>query len=72
MAVPHSLAISLWRQATQAEFGIRFQVSDRRGIQAILYKARKAEGDPSLDAIMMVMPKGDEIWLVKKTVELES
>lgn len=72
MAVTKTQALAYWHRARSEEFGVALRVDDRRGIQKILYDARTEAADPALQEIMMVMPKGDEIWLIKKTVELES
>lgn len=71
-----SQALAHWRAALTHEFGLALPIPGGapalRKAQKILYDARKASGDESLQRLMMVMPNGGrEIWLIKKEVELE-
>ena len=68
--------LPLWQRALDHEIGIRFVV---RGVERLyfrntLYEARKASGDPTLNDLIMCLPAkpyDDEIWICRKTVELD-
>ena len=75
MPIPYETSLALWTRAREAEIGIAFgvQLEDIRRIQIELYEARQKSHDESLEDIVMVLPNGGkEIWLVKKTVELDA
>lgn len=66
-------ALALWREALNHEVGIRTAIPTEQQHRALvaLYAARKAVGDPSLEAIMIcTSPDQDELWFVRKTVEV--
>lgn len=69
-----AVALKLWRDAAKEEVGLRIPISlkDLEKIKPMMYKARKEviDREPELGALMLcVAPGGEEIWLVKKTVE---
>lgn len=68
--------LPLWQRALDQEIGIRFNIAgvERRYFANTLYEARKASGDPSLDDLILFQPAkpfDDEIWICRKTVEIE-
>lgn len=63
--------LPLWYKALDEELGIAIKTDDRRHIVTVLYEARQREANPALEALMIAQPPGDEVWLVKKEVELE-
>lgn len=64
-------------RALDVEIGLAIPVS---GVTATyfrntLYECRKAANDPRLDALIMFLPAAphdNEVWVCKKTVELEA
>jgi hypothetical protein len=75
-AVPQETLINLWYRAKQSELGICIRLAesnrhDIRRMSNLLYNARKAAADESLQEIMLCLPANEqEIFLVRKTVEL--
>ncbi len=68
--------VALWERALTEEIGIAFSVSgvDRNYFRNTLYEARKQANDPRLESLIMFLPAGEvshEIWICKKSVELE-
>lgn len=66
--------LALWRKALEEEIGISFPCPPEslNSYKTRLYEWRQESGDSSLDEIMICTPPGiAEIWMVKKTVELE-
>lgn len=68
--------LPLWQRALDVEIGIRFRVSgvERTFMRNELYDARHKSGDPRLQELIMFLPAepfDNEIWICKKTVELE-
>lgn len=60
----------LWYTAMEAEIGIAIACTDVGLLRNDLYKAKELLNDPTLDALIMVLAKEGEIWLVKKATEL--
>lgn len=75
-ALSHTLLLSIWQRASAQEFGTAVEVKpeDKLAYVGGLYEVRKASNDQSLDNLMLVQPGRypNQIWLVKKTVELDS
>lgn len=66
-----TLCLALWRKACEYEIGIAIPVSDIDLARPMMYTARKEANEPELDAFMLCVPSTqDELWLVRKTVEL--
>lgn len=68
------LLIPFWYKALEAEFGFVLPVNkaDLEYWKHELYAARKLANDEALQQIVVCLPAGlNEIWLVKKTVEME-
>jgi hypothetical protein len=68
--------LPLWQRVLECEIGIRFRVAgiERTSFRNTLYEARRAAQDPSLSDLIMFLPApphDDEIWICKKTVELD-
>jgi hypothetical protein len=68
--------VTLWQRALDVEIGIRFEVSgwSREQFRNFMYEARQAARDPRLQELMMFLPAAphdNEVWLCKKTVELD-
>lgn len=73
MAIPTDLALTIWYQALDAEFGISVETTDWHHFQRCLYEARMESGDPELWTIRMVaLVAGhpNEVWFVKKSVSV--
>lgn len=70
MSFPRESLQNLWYQALEEEIGVAIQVDDKPRLLNELYDVRKALGDPELEKIILCNPKGDEIFMVKKAVEL--
>jgi hypothetical protein len=69
--------LPLWTRVLDLEIGLRFTVSGmpRESFRNLLYEARKQSNDPRLQDLIMFLPAGGhehEIWICKKSVELES
>ena len=69
-----ALAIELWREAAKLEVGLRFAVRriDIEKIKPMMYNARKdvIAFEPELGNLMLcVAPGGEELWIVKRSVE---
>lgn len=71
----HTLLLAIWARASAQEFGtaVELKPEDKLAYVNGLYEVRKASGDQSLDNLMLVQPGRypNQIWLVKKTVELD-
>lgn len=61
----------LWYQALEQELGIAVEPSDKPSFLNCMYDARISAADPELEKIVICNPKGKEVFLVKKTVELD-
>ncbi len=62
--------LAIWYRALRAEFGI--EITGARDQDRLdLYNARKASGDPALEALKMVQFKDGKIFIVKKEAKLE-
>ena len=80
MARPSPLIwLPLWERALdpEVEIGIAFKIAgvDREYFRNTLYECRKLAANPRLDEIIVFAPGGDhmdEIWMCKKTVELDA
>lgn len=60
-----------WYQAAEAEIGVSIKTDDRQKLTAVLYEARSEAQDPVLAEIMMMQIGPDELFLIKKSTELE-
>jgi hypothetical protein len=68
--------LPLWTRAFDFEIGYRFTVAniDREQFRTLLYKARELSKDPTLQELIMFAPAApydNEIWICRKSVELE-
>lgn len=63
--------LPLWQRAKELEFGLAIRTKDKKYTKVELYKARQSSGDRSLDELILISPDGDELFIVKKTVELD-
>lgn len=63
---------ALYDRALEEEIGIAFRVENRRLFINKLYAFRKESREPQYDNIIIYSPNTGEIFMVKKTVELES
>jgi hypothetical protein len=80
MAKPSPIVwLPLWERAldSDVEIGIGFKLSGctREYFKAELYHCRKMAADPRLNDLCIMTPGGevaDEIWICKKTVEIEA
>lgn len=65
--------LAYFHRALEEEIGIRIETTAPVDLRTKLYAARKADGDPSLDDIIIFAPaSGDCLFLAKKMVELEA
>jgi hypothetical protein len=68
-------AIEVWNTVREKEIGVAIKcaIEDIATIRHTLYEARRSLADPSLEEFAVTVPKdpGDEIFIVRKTVELE-
>ena len=68
------IAMEIWTRASEQEFGIALSVrpEDKVSITNLLSRVRKSSGNRELMNLIVVQPGSfpDQIWLVKKTVEL--
>lgn len=60
----------IWLAALDQELGLAVKVDQKPMIRNDLMKARQEMGDPRLADLMLCMPPGDEIFIVKRSVEL--
>ena len=74
MPLTPAAALALWSRASQAEIGIGITTSDKRSLQNMLYNIRQESGDETMANLVIVLPKtpDDEVWIVKKQVEMPS
>lgn len=65
--------LPLWHRALDEEIGIAFTVSgcSREYFRNELYEARSDSKDPRLQELIMFLPNNGEIWICKKSVEME-
>lgn len=62
----------LWAQAAEQELGLAIPTDNVRKLQTLLYEARKG-GPEEWQGLMLCMPNGGkEVWLVKKTVDVDA
>lgn len=77
MARPSPLTyLPLWQRALDQEIGIRFCIAnvDREYFRITLYECRRQANDPALEGLVMFAPAApydNEIWICKKSVELD-
>lgn len=65
-----NIYIPLWERALEAEIGIAIATNNPQLLRQELYRAR--EGRPEFqDVIMFVPANGEEVFLCRKTVEIE-
>lgn len=64
------IGIALWRRASQAEIGIAIATKDKPLLRSELYRIRKELANGQFDDIVIFNPKGPELFLCRKTVEL--
>lgn len=61
--------LELWYRALAARIGIIVVTSDRDALRQRLYAARRAAGDPDLDALSLVLSPTDDsqLWIIKRS-----
>lgn len=61
--------LELWYRALAATHGIIVVTSDRDALRQRLYAARRAAGDPDLDALSLVLSPTDDsqLWIIKRS-----
>ena len=68
------IALAIWSRAKEQEFGVAIEVrhEDKVSVNQLLTSVRKKAGDRDLMNLMIVQPGSfpNQLWLVKKTVEL--
>jgi hypothetical protein len=68
----HNIYIPLWERALEAEIGIAIRTNQPQLLRQELYAARKSASRPEFDEVIMFLPKDkDEVFLCRKTVEIE-
>jgi len=80
MAKPSPIIwLPLWERALdpEVEIGIAFKLSGctREYFKTELYQCRKIAADPRFDELCLITPGGevsDEVWICKKTAEIEA
>ncbi len=65
------IALALWHRACESEIGIAIRSKAKPFLKSELYRIRKESGNPELEKIIIIDPKGDELFMVKKTTELD-
>lgn len=66
------LFIPLWERALEAEIGISIATNQPQLLRQELYRAREASGRPEFADIIMFLPADkDEVYLCRKSVELD-
>lgn len=65
------IAIALWARACEAEIGIAVRSKKKSFLKSELYRIRQESGNPEFEKIIICDPKGDEIFMCKKTTELD-
>ena len=60
----------VWLAALEQELGLAIKVDQKPMIRNDLLTTRREMNDPRLAELMLCMPPGDEIFIVKKSVEL--
>ena len=63
--------LPLLYNALDEEIGILVRTPDRISLVNTLYDARKEAQDPELDALMILQPAEDTIYIAKKATELD-
>lgn len=66
-----ALLLPLLYRALREEIGLAIPSNDKKHLAAQLYKARRESGDKSLDKLIIFQPNGDEVWICKKSVDLD-
>ncbi len=68
------IALAIWSRAKDQEVGVAIEVrpEDKVSVNQLLTSVRKKSGDRDLMNLMIVQPGSfpNQLWLVKKTVEL--
>lgn len=64
--------LGYWYAALDEEIGILLRIipKERQKIMNILYEGRQRAADPELDALMIIVPKEDTLYIAKKATEL--
>ncbi len=64
--------LELWLLALRSPDGVCIETNDRHLLKQQLYRARKEEGNPLLDELMIVLPVEEtELWIGPKDVKGE-
>ena len=70
-SLPDEIGLALWTRACAAEIGIAIKTRSKPFLKSELYRIRKESGLSEFDSIIICDPKGEEIFMVKKTTEVE-
>lgn len=74
LRVTPAIILQIWRKALEAEIGVRAKFESEISPATILnlfYEVRKQANDPTLDAIKITPLTDYELFLYKKTVEID-
>jgi hypothetical protein len=63
--------LPLWYNALDEEIGLLIRTDQRQLLVNTLYDARTIAQDPELEALMILQPAEDMIYIAKKATELE-
>lgn len=67
-----NIYIPLWERALEAEIGIAIATNQPQLLRQELYRARELAANPQFADVIMFLPEGrDEVFLCRKTVELD-
>ena len=67
-----SIYIPLWERALEAEIGIAIRTNQPQLLRQELYRAREAANRPEFADVIMFLPKDkDEVFLCRKSVEID-
>lgn len=75
MPLTREAALALWDRAAAAEIGTAIveKTNNKRALQNMLYAVRAETNDPKHANLVITLPAdSDEVWIVKKTVEMPS
>ena len=74
--ITEGIAQALWYRASEAEIGIAITIKpeDKVSIRELLYRTRQKLHDPSLEALILLLPTTSEteIWIAKKATQLDA
>lgn len=67
-----NIFIPLWERALETEIGISISTNQPQLLRQELYRAREAANRPEFQDVIMFLPVDkDEVFLCRKSVELE-